>query len=111
MSFQVGQQVICISDSWLPNEFWRRTVRTFPQINSVYTIREIREGTNLIGFCFYEFVNPRVHFRNSYLEPAFKSQNFRPVRRTSIDLFERLLVPVDSTAAPRKERRLDEVPA
>jgi hypothetical protein len=111
MNFQVGQQVICVSDSWLPNELWHRTVRTFPQLNSIYTIHEIRRGASLIGFCFCEFVNPRAHFRSGCLEPAFKSQNFRPVRKTSIELFERLLVPADSTAAPRKQRRVDKVPA
>jgi hypothetical protein len=111
MSFQVGQQVICISDDWLPNELWRRTVRTFPQVNSIYTIREIHYGSKLFGFCFYEFVNPRAHFKNGYHEPAFKSQNFRPVRKTSIDLFEKLLVPADSAVVPRRERRPEEVPA
>jgi len=111
MSFHVGQQVVCVSENWSPDDFWRQAVRTFPKLNSIYTIREIRRGEVLTGFCFYEFVNPRAHFQRGYLEPAFNSRNFRPVRKTSIELFERLLVPVDSTAAPGKEHRPEKVPA
>jgi hypothetical protein len=111
MSFHVGQQVVCISDHWLNDPLWRRTVRTYPKANSIYTIREIRLGRILVGFCFHEFENPRAQFSNGYLEPAFKSENFRPVRRTSIESLRRLLVPMDSTDAPRKERRRDKAPA
>jgi hypothetical protein len=111
MSFHVGQQVVCISVKWLPgrNELWYRTIRTFPKLNGVYTIREIRVVDDLIGFCFEEFVNPCAYFSRGYLEPCFKSQNFRPVRKTSISVFERLLAPVDDSGARRKERRREKV--
>ena len=101
MSFQIGQQVVCVSDRFSTDAFWRQSVKTLPRLGSIYTIREICEGSGLqqgiIGFCLYEIVNPRAYFpRNGelvLLEPAFDSKHFRPVKRTSIDVFERLLAP------------------
>ena len=95
MSFQIGQQVVCVNDRFSERVDWRRTVRAFPQLHSVYTIREIIEDPPLIGFCFHELVNERHHFRSGFHEPAFNSRNFRPVRKTSIEIFEKLLVPAD----------------
>ncbi len=84
MSFHVGQQVVCVSERFSDEEHWRASVRTFPKLHAVYTIREIIVGDVLVGFCFHEFSNPRAHFRNGFHEPAFNSRNFRPVRKTSI---------------------------
>ncbi len=95
MSFQVGQQVVCIDDKFSPNPYWRKTVRTFPKLRAIYTIRSICEDGDLIGFCFYEIRHPRALFRDGYFEPAFNSRNFRPVRKTSIEVFKKLLAPVD----------------
>jgi hypothetical protein len=100
MSFHVGQQVVCVDDKFSKREDWRRTVRVFPLLHSIYTIREIVQEGELIGFYFYEITNPRAHFAKGYLEPAFNSRNFRPVRKTSIEIFERLLVPNDLVRAP-----------
>lgn len=106
MSFHVGQQVVCVSDRFSHSEYWRCAVRTLPRLNGIYTIREIREGygdqRGLIGFCFYEFTNPRAQFERGDVEPGFISKHFRPMRKTSIELFEKLLVPA---GASRKERR------
>jgi hypothetical protein len=99
MSFHVGQQVVCVDDQFSPCKYWRSTVKTFPKLHSIYTIREIRDAGDLIGFCFYEFTNPRAHFERGYLEPAFNSKNFRPVRKTSIEVFRKLLAPVDLVGA------------
>lgn len=93
MSFHVGQRVVCVSDKFSCDTRWRRTVRIFPVLNGIYTIREIHVEGPLIGFCFYQIVNPRSLFAAGYGEPAFNSRNFRPVKATSIEVFERLLVP------------------
>ena len=95
MSFHIGQQVVCVSDQFSANPGWRRAVLSFPQIKAIYTIREIVLGEDvgqpgLIGFCFYEITNPPALELG---EPAFNSKNFRPVRSTNIEVFERLLVP------------------
>jgi hypothetical protein len=95
MSFHVGQQVVCVSDRFSQRVFWRKTVHAFPKLHSIYTIREICEEGGLTGFYFYEIRNPRAHFACGYDEPAFNSKNFRPVRKTSIDIFERMLTPTD----------------
>lgn len=99
MSFHVGQQVVCVDDNFSKREEWRRAVRVFPRLHSIYTIRQIVDEDDLIGFCFYEIRNPRAYFGKDFLEPAFNSRNFRPVRQTSIEVFERLLVPNDLVGA------------
>jgi hypothetical protein len=111
MSFHVGQQVVCINDRFSRREVWRRAVRIYPQLNSIYTIREIFHAGGLTGFCFYEFSNPPALFDGRYLEPAFNSRNFRPVKKTSIEVLERLLAPVGPvTAGNPSERKRETVP-
>jgi len=41
-------------------------------------------------------VNSHAHFLEGFVEAAFNSQNFRPVKRTSIEIFERLLAKAPS---------------
>jgi hypothetical protein len=65
----------------------------FPIRYAIYTIREIHVEGPLTGFCFHEIVNPCTLFAAGYGEPAFNSRNFRPVKPTSIEVFERLLAP------------------
>lgn len=93
MPFHVGQQVVCVNDRFSRDPGWRGTVRTFPILRSIYTIREIHVEEPLIGFCFEEIVNPSTWFASGYGEPAFNSLNFRPVKPTSIATFEMLLEP------------------
>lgn len=93
MSFHVGQQVVCINDKFSCDMRWRRTVCAFPVLSMIYTIREIHVEGPLMGFCFDEIVNPRTWFTAGYGEPAFNSRNFRPVKATNIEMFQRLLVP------------------
>jgi len=96
MSLHIGQQVVCVNDVFSACPYWRGAVTAFPVLRGVYTIRHMREAHGLIGLCFYEIVSPHADFSEGYVEPAFNSRNFRPVKRTSIDVFERLLVPVRS---------------
>jgi hypothetical protein len=93
MGLRVGQQVVCISDAFSPCPYWRRALTALPKLHMIYTIRDMRVAHGLLGLCFYEIVSPRAHFSEGYVEPAFNSKNFRPVKRTSIDVFETLLAP------------------
>ena len=95
MTFHVGQQVVCVNGQFSPRPYWRSTVRTFPQLHSIYTIRDICTAGDLVGLYFHEILNPRAWFGPEFVEPAFNSRNFRPVKRTSIEVFERLLAPTD----------------
>jgi len=93
MSFDIGQRVVCVSDRFSRDMRWRRTVRNFPILNSIYTIREIHVEGPLVGFCFHEMINPCAWFAAGFGEPAFNSRNFRPVKATSIAIFKKLLAP------------------
>jgi len=95
MSYAVGQQVVCINDVFSSDRYWRSTVRTFPKLHGIYTVREIRHAEPLVGFCFYEFSNPVAPFARGSCEPAFNVKNFRPVKTTSIEVFRKLLAPTD----------------
>jgi len=94
MSFHIGQQVVCISDRFSAEPHWRRSVRAFPKLHMIYRIRDMREVQSLLGLCFFEFVNRHARFAEGYVEAAFNSKNFRPVKRTNIEVFEKLLAPV-----------------
>jgi len=91
MSLHVGQQVVCVNDGFSPCPYWRRAVSALPKLGMVYTVRHIREAHGLIGLCFFEIESTHAHFSEGYVEPAFNSKNFRPVRRTSIAVFEEIL--------------------
>jgi hypothetical protein len=95
MDLYVGQQVVCINDVFSPCAYWRARVSALPVLHGIYTIRSTREVRDLIGLCFYEIRSPRADFAEGVVEPAFNSRNFRPVRRTSIGVFERLLLPAE----------------
>src|SRR2546430_4248435 len=75
MSYSVGQQVVCINDVFSSERYWRATVRTFPKLHAIYTVREIRHAEPLVGFCFYEFANPVALFARGWFEPAFNVKN------------------------------------
>jgi len=99
MSFHVGQQVVCINDVFSPCPYWRAAVSAFPRLHGVYTIRHMREAHGLLGLCFHEIASPPREFAEGFVEPAFNSRNFRPVKPTSIAIFERLLAGADLVEA------------
>jgi hypothetical protein len=99
MSLAVGQQVVCINDVFSPCDYWRRAVREWPRRNGIYTIRAMREVGDLVGLMFYELKSPCAEFAEGFVEPAFNSKNFRPVKPTSIAVFEKLLAR-DPVAVP-----------
>jgi hypothetical protein len=93
MRFHIGQQVVCINDVFSSCPYWRRALSALPKLHMIYTIRNMREAHGLLGLCFYEIVSPRAQFSEGFVEPAFNSKNFRPVKPTSIAVFEKLRVP------------------
>jgi hypothetical protein len=93
MSFEVGRQVVCVNDGFSHVALWRRTARSLPRLNSVYTIREIYRFEGLVGLYFFEILNPSAEFSDGYGEPCFNSKNFRLVKSSSIEIFEKLLAP------------------
>jgi hypothetical protein len=95
MSFHVGQQVVCINDVFSACAYWRAAVSAFPRLHSIYTIRSMREAHGLLGLCFYEIASEPREFSEGFVEPAFNSKNFRPVKPTSIAVFEELLASAD----------------
>jgi hypothetical protein len=99
MSFHVGQRVVCINDVFSPCPYWRAAVSAFPRLCGVYTIRHMREAHGLLGLCFDEIVSLPREFAEGFVEPAFNSKNFRPVKPTSIAIFARLLARTDLVEA------------
>jgi hypothetical protein len=96
MSFHVGQRVVCVCVNFSREPVWRGTIRVFPALNRIYTIRSLRQVDDVIGLCFEEMVHLFSDFAEGYVEPAFDSRRFRPVRTTDIDLVPALLVPLDA---------------
>lgn len=86
--WHVGQLVVSIGD-------WGRVARNhpkavFPIQGCIYTIRSIehcRNGSDLLFFLLEEIVNPKGF---SY-EPSFAARGFRPLRKTSIEVFTAML--------------------
>lgn len=86
--FQIGQQVVCLG--FLGAD---PTVQ-YPVKSQVYTIRGFCQQAMDIHQCTYiwleEILNP-VAF--GICETAFISVKFRPVKKTSIEIFTTLLTP------------------
>ncbi|HEY6255795.1 MAG TPA: hypothetical protein VIY51_08380 [Xanthobacteraceae bacterium] len=99
MSFHVGRQVVCINDVFSACAYWRAAVSAFPRLHGVYSIRHMREAHGLLGLCFHEIMSPPADFSEGFVEPAFNSKNFRPVKPTSIAVFEKLLAGADLVEA------------
>lgn len=102
--FEVGQQVVCIVDGpWVSPMMGTSLTVKEPVRGAIYTIREIVAPPSylLVGLCLEEIVNPAVDFGQQYgvREPDFDSRGFRPVRKTSIDVFTKILL---KTPAPGK---------
>jgi hypothetical protein len=99
MDFSVGQRVVCVDVNFSHEPLWRSCVRAFPRRGSIYTIRNIRAVDDLVGVCLHEIVNSWAYFAEGYVEAAFHSRKFRPVRATNIDVLRALL-----TSAPASPR-------
>jgi hypothetical protein len=93
MNFHRGQQVVCIRDRWSHEPTWRAAIHTFPKLHAVYIIRDICDRGGLIGLMFEEIWHAPAHFCAGLVEPAFNAKNFRPVKKTNIDIFKKMLEP------------------
>jgi len=93
MSFGVGDQVVCIhhfsKEADYPGLSW-------PQKGQVYTVRELTSHGTGPGLRLVEIVNPPIMHSNVGMdEPAYARCRFRPVRKTSIEVFQKMLVPTE----------------
>jgi hypothetical protein len=104
MTLYIGQRVVCVCVDFSREPVWRRAIRVFPKLNGIYTIRSIREVGPLVGLCFHEMVHAPAHFAEGFVEPAFDSRRFRPLRNTSIEVFRTLLAPLERK--PHREPEL-----
>lgn len=87
-------QVVCIVDSWNGRDWGTYVDRIMPACcpkkGGIYTIKGINDHPRFPGYFFYEFPG----------ENAWDVRAFRPVKRTSIDLFRKLLVPTPNKREP-----------
>jgi len=104
MSFEIGQRVVCIDVDFGRNPTWRSKVLLFPELNKVYTIRDICEEFGLVGFYLEELINPKAYFGGVLDEPAFDCRRFRPFKRSRLAIFEKTLL--DVSLNPQKEDEL-----
>jgi hypothetical protein len=91
--FYVGQRVVCINDRYKAESGNIRPVK-----GCVYTIRNIdlrRPGCeDPVGLRFEEIVNPLKNYSEiGWDETSFSRFRFRPVKNTSIKVFQKLLAP------------------
>ncbi len=93
MDFYRGQHVVCIGDRFSNEPTWRAAIHTFPKLGSIYTIRDICDREGVIGLMFEEIWHAPALFCVGLVEPAFHIRNFRPLRKTNIDIFKKMLEP------------------
>ncbi len=93
--FHVGQKVVCIKKGeW--NNGWGCEI--VPVYGGIYTIRQIRFReieTGCDGLLLNEIINSPMKYANGFHEASFAVHQFRPLqeRKTSIEIFERMLTP------------------
>ena len=105
MAFRVGQRVVCVDTRKWPYlaDRW-----TLPTRGVVYTVRAIvpcmADGYAEDGLRLVEIVNPKRMLccpsgRWQRIELCFRMSRFRPVRTTSIEVFQKMLEPVPQEPA------------
>ncbi len=93
MEFHIGQHVVCICDQWSNEPTWRAAVHTFPKLQGIYTIRDICDREGLTGLMFEEIWHEPAWFCVGLVEPAFNAKRFRPIRKSNIGIFKKILEP------------------
>lgn len=94
--FQVGQQVVCINGVWHYPASWHDEV--FPIKDQILTIRDILPSSNLsfydgVILRFEEIHNKPRQFLWGVTEVGFRGEQFRPLVKTDISIFEKMLAP------------------
>jgi hypothetical protein len=100
MMFEIGQQVVCIVADWCEGCTCggkNCTPYKFPIKGFVYTIRAIGPSSDpefndpdWVGVTLEEIVNPLDEDNKEIL---FCTDGFRPIKKTSIDVFRQMLTP------------------
>jgi hypothetical protein len=109
--FQVGQKIVCVvdQDEWKPDPGCVVGRIELPVRGVVYTVRAVRViGTCLPCVLLREIENAPRDTEFGVLEVAYDAQGFRPVRETSIEVFEKILA--RENARHEKERVLELLP-
>lgn len=104
MHFDVGQRVVCVDVNFSREPLWRSCVHAFPRLNSIYRIRDIRRVDGLVGLCLHEIVNASADFAEGYVEAAFDSRRFRPLRTANVEILKALLA--TDRAGSHRQREL-----
>lgn len=107
MSYQwrVGEKIVCIFDGWVA-----KNGETVPQKGSVYTIEniEIYKPDGTIGFELVEIVNAPRQYDTGFGECNFAATGFRPLIKTNIEVFEKLLLKKPrKKSAPKQVERVE----
>lgn len=93
MPFHVGQKVVCVDVSERPHARpWAGQYR--PVLGCVYTVRGWVQAIwddDPPGIVLEEIINPTSPITGR--EPYFNPARFRPVKTTSIEIFQKMLVP------------------
>jgi hypothetical protein len=94
-NFHVGQQVVCVDDAY--RDLGWRNVPNRPVKGRVYTVREVLlyeyfDFGAKPALRLHEIINPEFDWIEGRCEIAFGFARFRPVRKTSIEVFERMLI-------------------
>jgi len=72
---KVSGRILCINDDF--DLSLNRFLLFKPQKGQIYTIREVIETRNGLGFLLDEIVNKPIEFRDGRKEPCFLSSRFR----------------------------------
>lgn len=94
---RIGQMVVCVDGDFRGVHPLDKTLCQFPARGRIYTIRGflVRPDDGL-GLLLEEIVNPADYYSDGYGEPAFFAYRFRPVKETNIEIFRKLVAPIDS---------------
>lgn len=91
--FHIGQLVVCIDDTWDSTRADYGKL-TYPVKEMIYTIRGIQTFKNGVGVVLEEIVNEPFPYSESFAEGHWRIDRFRPIQKTSIEIFTKMLTPV-----------------
>lgn len=103
--FHVGAQVVCTYKGAWSDPRWDAAIHR-PTYGQIYTVRDITPPEYYANgappsIWLEEIVNPPVMWTTGIWEIAFPTRIFRPIRKTSIDVFTKLLEPT------QKEKKVE----
>lgn len=94
-NFRVGQKVVCVdTQNW--NLWGKAACYPFPIKGCIYTVRgHSKDQEGVMGLLLQEIARPDYVFFPEGHEVGFLARRFRAVaeRKTSIEIFQRMLTP------------------